>query len=92
MKALLLQLAIAFFTPFVTALYKTIAVKVNEAIPAIVGKLPPNTIPLFNAGIGGVSEILAPMLGGPEIPSGTGILAGLAAGGLRDMIMKKGRK
>ena len=43
MKALLLQLAIAFFTPFVTALYKTIAAKAAELVPKVAGKLPPET-------------------------------------------------
>ena len=91
MKTLMLQIAIAFLTPFATALYKSLAEVAARVVPKIVGKLPKNTIPLFNAGFGAVLEVLAPMLAGVNLPEGSGLLAGMAGGGLRDIVMK-GRK
>lgn len=89
MKVLMLNLAIAFFTPFATALYKKAAAYAHAAYPRIVSKLPKNTIPLFSAGVGAAAEILMPAVAGVELPTGAGLLAGLASGGLRDLIMKR---
>lgn len=88
MKALLIQLAIAFLTPFATASYKKLAATAAELVPKVVGELPTNTIPLFNAGFGAAMEVLAPVLAGVQLPAGTGLLAGMAGGGFRDMLMK----